>query len=996
MLKKLLLRSLTLLLLAVLGVQTASAQTFWSETFGTAAAFSAWTSANVGAGTQKWQRSTTPAVNMGFNTAPKAFASPTAADGFAFFNSDANGSNDHDAQLTSPVINCASQTNVRVRFHSQFAQDVTSQAEVRVSSDGGANWTAYPVLKEQPSYGLAQSALVPTDIVTEVALPAANGKAAVQIQFRWVGNFEYGWKLDDIELFNYVAPKVDVTFKVNMSLQTVSGEGVRLAGSFNGWTDDLMTNEGNGIWGITKSVSVDETIQYKFKNGSGGWEPGQATCGVSDGNGGFNRNFAVKGTITLPTVCFNSCSDCVISCASAPPATVLICDNFDSYLTTGKLAKQSPTNWSTWSGTTGTTEDGIISIEQAASAPNSFKIVSTIAAGGPQDVVLKLGNKSTGRYSLKWKMYIPTGKEGYYNIQEVIPIPNPNPTGNWNMDSYFEANGAGRVGIENVNKLAFTYPYAKWFQVEHIIDLDNNVLTYFIDGKLVGKISYPDKLGGVDFYGANASNQYYVDDVEYVTLPAIVPNADICDKAVDLTPYFGQVAGVIQTTPSYNNTTATASPYDPAVDCWEEGAGSNPDKVDKSMWFTFVGDGKRYHIETDSCSTKFIKDGDTQMAIFEGPDCLNLSGPVVCNDDIDFLSNNLRSGVDIETVAGKTYFILVDGYNLGGSVATGEFCLRISQAPSITCAQGAVGDYTLNNIGAVCFGTNLTDVLEVDAAGFIIPNAGPVFGMAWVLSASPLPANTWPGSLPTNQAPTTGTIGTVFEISLANDGTTAPGVYYITPVVLAGGKLIDPTMVSRLQNVDITDGCYFVGESKPFLVLPQLDDLNGTAVITNANGGNNGNIDLTPTGGFPDPLVANDPSLYIIQWSNGKTTEDISGLAAGTYSVTISDPTGCAAPVALTFVVGTTGTEDPASVKAFTVSPNPSSGLLQLNLTLADAADVRVEVVNTLGQTLQTLQLGTVNTVTQALDLTRFAAGAYSLRVTVDGETAQRRIVIQK
>ena len=207
MLKKLLLRSLTLLLLAVLGVQTASAQTFWSETFSTAAAFSAWTSANVGAGTQKWQRSTTPAVNMGFNTAPKAFASPTAANGFAFFNSDANGSNDHDAQLTSPVINCASQTSVRVRFHSQFAHDVTSQAEVRVSTDGGANWTAYSVLKEQPSYGLAQGALVPADIVTEVALPAANGQAAVLIQFRWVGNFEYGWKLDDIELFNYVAPK---------------------------------------------------------------------------------------------------------------------------------------------------------------------------------------------------------------------------------------------------------------------------------------------------------------------------------------------------------------------------------------------------------------------------------------------------------------------------------------------------------------------------------------------------------------------------------------------------------------------------------------------------------------------------------------------------------------------------------------------------------------------------------------------------------------------
>ncbi len=48
-------------------------------------------------------------------------------------------------------------------------------------------------------------------------------------------------------------------------------------------------------------------------------------------------------------------------------------------------------------------------------------------------------------------------------------------------------------------------------------------------------------------------------------------------------------------------------------------------------------------------------------------------------------------------------------------------------------------------------------------------------------------------------------------------------------------------------------------------------------------GDNSGSIDITPSKGIP-------PYSYI--WSNGATTQDISGLSAGPYSVTVSDQTG--------------------------------------------------------------------------------------------------------
>lgn len=91
-----------------------------------------------------------------------------------------------------------------------------------------------------------------------------------------------------------------------------------------------------------------------------------------------------------------------------------------------------------------------------------------------------------------------------------------------------------------------------------------------------------------------------------------------------------------------------------------------------------------------------------------------------------------------------------------------------------------------------------------------------------------------------------------------------------------------------------------------------VQQLKLTASVTNilCNGDNSGSIDLTVTGGV---------GSLTYSWSNNATTEDISSLTAGTYTVTVTDSAGCSASATYTVTEPTM-----LSLTAVGVSPNPT------------------------------------------------------------------------
>jgi hypothetical protein len=106
-------------------------------------------------------------------------------------------------------------------------------------------------------------------------------------------------------------PQVNITFQVDMSLQSVSLNGVHLAGSFQGWNPGgtPMTHIGNNVYEVTLALGVGEFHEYKFINGNT-FDDAESVPGACAGFGG-NREFFVPSVNTmLNLVCFGACEAC--------------------------------------------------------------------------------------------------------------------------------------------------------------------------------------------------------------------------------------------------------------------------------------------------------------------------------------------------------------------------------------------------------------------------------------------------------------------------------------------------------------------------------------------------------------------------------------------------------------------------------------------------------------------------------------------------------------
>ena len=159
---------------------------------------------------------------------------------------------------------------------------------------------------------------------------------------------------------------------------------------------------------------------------------------------------------------------------------------------------------------------------------------------------------------------------------------------------------------------------------------------------------------------------------------------------------------------------------------------------------------------------------------------------------------------------------------------------------------------------------------------------------------------------------------------------------------------------------------------------PSALNIGITATTPNANGVGDVNISV---GGGTTP--------YTYLWSNGATTQDITGVQAGTYTVTVTDGNGCTDVSSASIITSVGVTNGNISVSVF---PNPTDALATLSVVLANSSDVTIEISNVSGQVIRTINDATVVNNQYTLNTTEWASGVYFVRVTAGKDTATYKL----
>ncbi len=372
-----------------------------------------------------------------------------------------------------------------------------------------------------------------------------------------------------------------------------------------------------------------------------------------------------EATITVPAPIFtDNCFD-TGGCVQT--------DDLDSYAL-GSISGQDP-NWVGWTGMA--TENGEVSTEQAQSGTQSLKITA-----GPVDQIYNFGNQTSGVWEVTYSLFVPAGNTAYTNIQKFVrPAGGPE----WGHQIQWNSDGSAEYNVNSTFN-TFTYPQGQWFEVKHLIDLDNDTTEFFVDGTSV--ISHPYRyrtnsntgavsLGGINFFPT--TNVFGTNGTE--PNPAAIPlfyvdDLSLCVKAIN----------------DYNNTVDASDVY--------------PLGTTNVVWTITDGSGN-----TDTCMQVVTVEDNEDPVITCAPNTTLSTDPGLCEYtvvgtefDATFTDNCTTGAITndlngLATIAGEvlakgdtTVVWTVDDGNGQTATCTTVITIEDNEDPVVTCAPNGTRD----------------------------------------------------------------------------------------------------------------------------------------------------------------------------------------------------------------------------------------------------------------------------------------------------------------
>ncbi|HXH19013.1 MAG TPA: T9SS type A sorting domain-containing protein, partial [Chitinophagales bacterium] len=341
------------------------------------------------------------------------------------------------------------------------------------------------------------------------------------------------------------------------------------------------------------------------------------------------------------------------------------------------------------------------------------------------------------------------------------------------------------------------------------------------------------------------------------------------------------------------------------------------------------------------------------VSCFGGNDgSISLSVGGGCSLPYSFSWSNNSSGSSIDSLSAGQYDVTVTESGLGCS-ATASFeiteptqILLSGQKTDVTCFGASDGTIDLTVTGGTpeySYQWSNGSITE-DISGL---SPGPY--SATVTDAAGCTASegffvTQPGPLALGGVPTPA------SCNGASDGAIDLNVLGGIPPYSYSWSTSDTTedisgLTGGFYTVQVTDlnGCQ--ANVIVQVLEPDALSIEDSTTHESAQGANDGAIDITVSGGT---------SPYDYRWSTGDTTEDLSGLPAGTYIVTVTDDNGCEISDTIEVEVLPPGQPKPDRFDV-SVYPNPFNDHLFVDITSKEADVGYIIITDVLGRKLFTL-----------------------------------------
>jgi hypothetical protein len=159
----------------------------------------------------------------------------------------------------------------------------------------------------------------------------------------------------------------------------------------------------------------------------------------------------------------------------------------------------------------------------------------------------------------------------------------------------------------------------------------------------------------------------------------------------------------------------------------------------------------------------------------------------------------------------------------------------------------------------------------------------------------------------------------------------------------------------------------------------------GTDSVPATTGNSDGKAWVTVSGGT---------TPYDYSWETSATTDTIHDVAAGTYTVTVTDDSGCTTIDSVT-VIETSGIAEQGTLQQFNVYPSPASEQLTVTLKAKqNLGNSKLRIQNVNGETVWRKNINLQNEWSKTISLEEINAGIYFIQLTTDQQQYERKVAI--